>query len=145
MLFVLSWNIFGPPSFPRSGTLEYPVLLCSKISYRVQEPLTFIKSSDWVSSSKLSDQCGYDRCPAKGNVGDQHRQFLPLHRRLGLMASGIFMRFRMVSVDAVSVDAVSVDAGIWSQRVFMAELVAPRLFPEKLVNLPSGTQKRIKS
>lgn len=56
------------------------------------------------------------------------------------MASGIFMRFRMVSVDAVSVDA-----GIWSQRVFMAELVAPRLFPEKLVNLPSGTQKRIKS
>ena len=65
------------------------------------------------------------------------------------------MRFRMVSVDAVSVDAVSVDAvsvdavsvdaGIWSQRVFMAELVAPRLFPEKLVNLPSGTQKRIKS
>jgi len=49
-----------------------------------------------------------------------------------------------VSVDAVSVDAVSVDAGIWSQRVFMAELVAPRLFPEKLVNLPSGTQKRIK-
>ncbi len=50
------------------------------------------------------------------------------------------MRFRMVRVDAVSVDA-----GIWSQRVFMAELVAPRLFPEKLVNLPSGTQKRIKS
>ena len=110
------------------------------MSYRVQEPLTFIKSSDWVSSSELSDQGGYDRCPAKGNAGDQHRQFLPLKRRLGLMASGIFIRFRMVSVDAVSVDA-----GIWSQRVFMAELVAPRLFPEKLVNLPSGTQKRIKS